>query len=146
MPKLRDIMTEDVQTVTMDDNVYEVALKMKEYDVGAIPVVRGSHAVGIITDRDLVVRGLANRKPGSATVQEVMTTDLITATPDTSVEEAAQIMSENQIRRLLVVEEGNLVGIVALKDLTDHGSTSQFANHAIQEISETEGEHLRELH
>jgi CBS domain-containing protein len=119
---------------------------MKEYDVGAIPVVRGSHAVGIITDRDLVVRGLANRKPGSATVQEVMTTDLITATPDTSVEEAAQIMSENQIRRLLVVEEGNLVGIVALKDLTDHGSTSQFANHAIQEISETKGEHLRELH
>lgn len=146
MSKIRDIMTSEVQTVTMDDNVYEVAVKMKDHHIGAVPVVRGDHAIGIITDRDIVIRGIAQKKTGSATVQEVMTTDLVTVTPDTSTEEAADLMAQRQIRRLLVVENGNLVGIVALKDLTDQQSTSHLANQAIQEISESKSEHYREVH
>lgn len=146
MSKIRDIMTSDIKTVTMQDNVYEVAVLMKEHNIGAVPVVRGSHAVGIITDRDIVIRGIANRKTGSATVQEVMTTDLITINSNTSSEDAVDLMAEHQIRRLLVVDEGNLVGIVALKDLTDQQQTSHLANQAIQEISESKSEHTREMH
>jgi CBS domain-containing protein len=145
MTKLRDIMTTNVHTVTMEDNVYEVAVKMKEQGVGIIPVVRGDHVVGVITDRDIVIRGIANRKPNSAAVQEVMTTDVISATPDMDVEAAAELMAEHQIRRLPVVDKGKLVGIVALKDITDHKDTLKYADTALREISESKGEHLSEM-
>lgn len=146
MSTIRDIMTSNVKTVTTQDNVYEVAVLMKDHNIGAVPVVEGSKPIGIITDRDIVIRGIAERKSGSTAVQEVMTSDLITVTPDTSTEEAANMMAQKQIRRLLVVDGGNLVGIIALKDLTDQQHTSHLANKAIQEISESSGEHTRELH
>ncbi len=146
MSKIRDIMTSQVQTVTTQDNVYEVAVLMKEHNIGAVPVVDGSRPIGIITDRDIVIRGIADRKSGSTAVEEVMTTDLITVSSDTSTEEAAELMAQKQIRRVLVVDGGNLIGIVAMKDLTDQQNTSHLASKAIQEISESSSEHTRELH
>lgn len=146
MTKIGELMTHDVKTVTTNDNVYEVAKLMKDHHIGAVPVVDGHRPIGIITDRDCVIRGYAERKSGSTAVAEVMTKNLITVSPDTSAEEAANVMATKQIRRLLVVEGDRLVGIVALKDLADQQHTSALASHAIHEISESKSEHQRELH
>ncbi|MDQ0253848.1 CBS domain-containing protein [Evansella vedderi] len=141
MKTLRDIMTTEVESCSPVDNVYEAAVKMKEYDVGAIPICEGQQLLGMITDRDIVVRGVAEKKPNSTQVTDVMTEQLLTATPDMSVDEAAKMMAEKQIRRLPIVENSRLIGIVALGDLAVHKSTADEAGFALSEISESEEYH-----
>ncbi|ATA59411.1 Inosine-5-monophosphate dehydrogenase [Geobacillus stearothermophilus] len=117
-------------------NMYEVAVKMREFNVGAIPIVDQGRLVGMITDRDLVVRGIAEKHPGSTAVTEVMSRELVTVSPDDSVQKAADIMARHQIRRLPVVEGGRLVGIVALGDLATNRYSDESAGRALSEISE----------
>lgn len=143
MAKIREIMTTDVETCSLLDNVYEVALKMKEFDVGAIPIVDGERLVGMITDRDLVIRGVAEKNPGSSKVEEVMSDHLITITPETTTDEAANIMAEHQIRRLPIVEGDKLVGIVSLGDLAVNPKMDKKAEVALSEISETDKSQLQ---
>ncbi len=135
---VKDIMTTDCATVTLKDNVYEVAVAMSKQDVGFIPVVEGKQLIGCITDRDLVVRGYAQKNEGSAKVEKVMSRDITTVTPDTSVDEAAQIMADKQIRRLPVVENGNLVGVVSIGDLAVRRNFENEAGDALSKISEKE--------
>jgi CBS domain-containing protein len=135
---VKDIMTTDCATVTLKDNVYEVAVAMSKQDVGFIPVVEGTQLIGCITDRDLVVRGYAQKNEGSAKVEKVMSRDITTVTPDTSVDEAARIMANQQIRRLPVVENGNLVGVVSIGDLAVHKNFENEAGDALSKISEKE--------
>jgi CBS domain-containing protein len=132
---VRDIMSKDCVTVTLQDNVYEIALKMKQHDIGFVAVVEGKKLIGVVTDRDLVVRGYAEKHSGSTAVDQVITKDIATITPDTSVEEAAKIMAKDQIRRLPVVENGELVGIVAIGDLAVRGSFEDEAGEALSKIS-----------
>ncbi|ADU30881.1 CBS domain-containing protein [Evansella cellulosilytica] len=141
MKKLRDIMTGDVEICNPDDNVYEAALKMKQFDVGAIPICEGRQLLGMITDRDIVVRGVAEKRPNSTQVTDVMTEQLLTAEPDMTVDDAAKMMAEKQIRRLPIVENSQLVGIVALGDLAIHTTTADEAGYALSEISESEHYH-----
>jgi CBS domain-containing protein len=141
MQSVREIMTSDVEYCTPLDNVYEVAVKMKENDVGAIPIVDSDKLIGMITDRDLVVRGYAEKHSGSTKVTDVMSDELITITPETSVYEASQLMSKHQIRRLPVVEHEKLVGIVSLGDLATNKLSDQKAGHALSDISENEQMH-----
>ena len=136
MQTVRDIMSTDVQYCTPLDNMYEVAVKMREFNVGAIPIVDQGRLVGMITDRDLVVRGIAEKHPGSTAVTEVMSRELVTVSPDDSVQKAADIMARHQIRRLPVVEGGRLVGIVALGDLATNRYSDERAGRALSEISE----------
>jgi CBS domain-containing protein len=136
MEQIRDIMTDDVECCTLLDNVFEVATKMKEWNVGAIPIVDGERLVGMITDRDIVVRGVAEKHPGSTKVEDIMSDHLITVTPETSTREAADLMAEHQVRRLPVVEGDRLVGIVALGDLAVHEQTDNQAGKALSDISE----------
>jgi CBS domain-containing protein len=139
---LREIMTKDVATVTLKDNVYEVACKMRDWNVGVIPVVdEKQDVIGIITDRDIVIRGLAEKREGSAAVEEVMTRDIILGQPDMTVDEAAKIMAQHQIRRLPVVENGKLVGIVALGDMAVRQAHHDEASEALYEISEPAPRH-----
>jgi CBS domain-containing protein len=133
---IRDIMTDDVECCTLLDNVFEVATKMKEWNVGAIPIVDGERLVGMITDRDIVVRGVAEKHPGSTKVEDIMSEQLVTVTPDMNTREAAQLMAENQVRRLPVVEGDRLVGIVALGDFAVRDLTDDQAKKALSEISE----------
>ena len=134
---VKEIMETDLVTVSLQDNLYEVALKMKQHDIGFVPVVEGGKLVGVITDRDIVVRGIAEKHSGSTAVKEVMSDQtVVTVSPQTSVEEAAQLMAKNQIRRLPVVEAGRLVGVVAIGDLAVRSSTEEEAGHALSEISE----------
>ncbi|UCZ51856.1 CBS domain-containing protein [Bacillus shivajii] len=136
MKTLKDIMTSDVETCSPQDNVYEVAVKMKELNVGAIPICENQHLLGMITDRDIVMRGVAEKKPNSSQVTDVMSDHLLTAEPSMSVDEAAKMMAEKQIRRLPIVENSRLVGIVSLGDLAIHTSTEHDAAFALSEISE----------
>ena len=136
MEKIRDIMTDDVECCSLLDNVYEVAVKMKELNVGAIPIVNEEKLVGMITDRDIVVRGVAEKNPGSTKVEKVMSNKLVTATEEMTTKEAARLMSEHQIRRLPVVEGEKLIGIVSLGDFAIHDLTDEQAGHALSDISE----------
>jgi CBS domain-containing protein len=136
MGVIADIMTKNVESCSLLDNVYEVALKMKELNVGVIPIVDNQKLVGMITDRDIVIRCIAEKHPASSKVQDAMSGKLITVSPDTKIQEAMKIMAKNQIRRLPVVEGDRLVGIVSLGDFAVNELTDDQAKVALTEISE----------
>ncbi|MEW9697845.1 CBS domain-containing protein [Paenibacillus sp. SI8] len=132
---VKEIMAKDCVTVTLQDNVYEIALKMKKHDIGFVPVVEGKKLIGVVTDRDLVVRGYAEKRSGSTAVDEVITKDIATIEANTSVDEAAKIMAKEQVRRLPVVENGELIGVVAIGDLAVRGNFENEAGEALSRIS-----------
>lgn len=139
MEKIRDIMTQEVECCTLLDNVYEVAVKMKELNVGAIPIVDKDKLVGMITDRDIVLRCVAEKTPPSSKVEDIMSHDMYTISPNASSKEAIRLMAKQQIRRLPVVEGDKLIGIVALGDFATRELTDDQAKTALSEISETSG-------
>ncbi|MGG1555339.1 CBS domain-containing protein [Paenibacillus ferrarius] len=132
---VKDIMSTDCVTVTLQDNIYEIAVKMKEHDIGFVAVVDGKKLIGVVTDRDLVVRGYAEKHSGSTAVEQVISKDVATISPDTSIDEAAKIMAKEQIRRLPVVQNGELVGVVAIGDLAVRGIFEDEAGEALSKIS-----------
>ncbi len=135
--RVRDIMTKDVATATLASTLEEVASRMKEEDTGAIPVVDDGELTGIVTDRDIVIRCIAEGKdPSDTTVEEILTEELHTIEADAELEEAARIMSERQIRRLPVVEKGALVGVVSLGDLAVKQGETETAGETLQDISQ----------
>ena len=119
MPQIREVMTSNVVTVEPGTSVVDAAKVMIQEEKGPLPVVEGDRVVAIVTDRDLVARVLAaGRDPNSVTVDEVATTDLVTAEPNLDLEEARQMLAQHQLDRLLVVEEGDrLVGILSEADI-----------------------------
>lgn len=135
MKTLREIMTDNVVTVTKQDNIYEIALKMKNENIGFIPVVEGKKLVGVVTDRDLVIRGYAEKHSGSTAVEQVMTKQPVTASPDMTVDEAAKLMASRKIRRLPIVENGDLIGVVAIGDMAVRNNLEDEAAKALSEIS-----------
>jgi CBS domain-containing protein len=116
MPSVKDIMTKDVVSVNVNQTVYEAAELMSSKGIGCLVIVEGEAPVGMITERDLVRRILAKKLPYDVKVSEIMTKKLITVDPDMSLKEAARLMSTNKIRRLPVVKENKLVGIVVASD------------------------------
>ncbi|EJR02522.1 MULTISPECIES: CBS domain-containing protein [Bacillus] len=136
MTQVRELMSTHIVHCTPLDNVYEAAVKMKEESVGLIPVIENQQVVGLVTDRDLVVRGIAEKHPGSNQITNVMTTNIVSVSPDDSIEKATELMAQYQIRRLPVVESGQLVGMLALGDLAIRQSADDQAGFALSEISE----------
>ncbi|CAH2462118.1 MULTISPECIES: CBS domain-containing protein [Bacillus] len=136
MTQVRELMSTHIVHCTPLDNVYEAAVKMKEESVGLIPVIENKQVVGLVTDRDLVVRGIAEKHPGSNQITNVMTTNIVSVSPDDSIEKATELMAQYQIRRLPVVESGQLVGMLALGDLAIRQSADDQAGFALSEISE----------
>jgi CBS domain-containing protein len=134
--KVRDIMTKDVAYVRPENSVFEAAELMQQNNVGAIPVCDNSGVVGMVTDRDIVVRNvIMGVDPKKTPVSNIMTTGVATVTPDTDVNQIGGIMSDNQVRRLPVVENNTLVGIVALGDLAVDERTDMEASFALTDIS-----------
>lgn len=134
--KVSELMTKEVRTCTPDTTLAEVARLMGEINVGAIPVAAGGKVEGIITDRDIVLRCVAKGKSCQETkARECMSTDIVTCTPDTDAHRAADTMADRQIRRLPVVENGQLVGIVALGDLATVNIHVNEAGDALSSIS-----------
>lgn len=135
--KLREVMTNPVVRIHPDESVSVAARTLTHYNIGALPVCGNDGRVcGLVTDRDIVTRCLAaNRSPSATTVRDVMTSHVIAAKPDMDTALAAGMMGREQIRRLPVVENGKLCGMVSLGDLAVKEETSIDAGDALTEIS-----------
>jgi CBS domain-containing protein len=121
MQLVRDVMTARVVTLPPETTLAEAALTMREPDIGDIVVTAGAGPAGLVTDRDIVVRAVAERRdPASTTIGEILTPNLVTVRPDDTVQSAALLMRDNAVRRVLVCEDDQtLVGIVSIGDLAE---------------------------
>jgi CBS domain-containing protein len=136
MQKVSEVMSTDVQTISPDDTIEEAAQEMRDGDFGLVPVVEDEQLVGVVTDRDIAIRAVAEGKDPSTPVGEVMSEGVVWVNEDDSVEDAARIMSEHQIRRLPVVDsEQHLVGIVSLGDFAVDSSEIEPVVEALSDIS-----------
>lgn len=134
--KVRDIMTKNVAYVNPSSTVVEAAQLMQKHNVGSIPVMDQNGILGIVTDRDIVVRNVAhNKSPQSTPVSDVMTSQVTTVSPDMDVDQVSSMMARQQIRRIPVVENNKLVGMVALGDLATNARSDMEASEALTEIS-----------
>ncbi|WP_391117908.1 CBS domain-containing protein [Psychrobacillus sp. L3] len=131
---VKDVMSKEVVTCNPQDYVNEVADQMRTLDIGCLPVLSNKKLVGMITDRDIVTRSVA--KDAKSKVEDVMTKSIISVSPDDSTAEASIIMARNQIRRLPVVENSELVGFVSLADLAFPFPHVQEVSNAMESISE----------
>lgn len=134
--KIKEIMTRDVKTLNSNDLISKAATMMEQINVGAIPVVENNKIIGIVTDRDIVLRNVSKGNVQNQKVSQVMTTNIISVSPDADVHEAANIMAQKQIRRLPVVEDGNLVGIVSIGDMAVESIFENEAGEALSNISQ----------
>lgn len=133
---IRDVMTPNPRTVTPNDSIQSAARIMRDEDTGAVPVVENGRPVGIVTDRDIVVRAVAEDGQLNRPIREIVTGSIVSATPEMSTREAAELMSEHQVRRLPVVENNRLVGIVSIGDLAVKEGRDSRIGDALQHISE----------
>ncbi|MHB8125476.1 MAG: CBS domain-containing protein [Desulfitobacteriaceae bacterium] len=134
---VRDIMSVKVAWVAPNTPLVDVAKLMQREDIGSVPVCEQDRLLGIITDRDMVVRAIASGKnSNSLNVSDIMSTKVVTVSPDTDVHEASHIMAREQIRRLPVMENGKLVGIIALGDLAVERIHVDEAGEALSDISQ----------
>jgi len=116
--KVEGAMVENVVTVDTDATVKEAVEIMNKHEIGCLVVVKGNRLVGILTERDMLKRVLGeSRNPEKTKISEIMTTPLITVSPTTNLEEAAKLMFEKNVKKLPVVSEGKLVGLITLTDL-----------------------------
>lgn len=134
--KVRDKMTTNVTYINPDSTVVEAAQLMQQHNVGSIPVCDQSGVVGIVTDRDIIVRNIAHGKnPQSTPVRDVMTAKVATASPDMDVDDVSKMMAQNQIRRVPVVDNNKIVGMLALGDMATDNRFNVEASEALTEIS-----------
>ncbi|WP_226034605.1 CBS domain-containing protein [Aquibacillus saliphilus] len=139
MKSVKEIMSTDISYCVADDTIIEAATKMKDKDVGSIPICSSDkELLGMVTDRDLVIRGYANDKQGTANIKDVMSDQLFSVSADATVQEASSLMAEKQIRRLPIVDNGKLIGIVSLGDLALEEQSNDAAGHALEDISVTD--------
>jgi CBS domain-containing protein len=134
--KIRDVMTSNPTTVSPDDTIQTAARIMRAQDTGAVPVVKNGRVLAVLTDRDIVVRVVAEGASATGPVSEIATNDVVCASPDMSTREASELMSEHQIRRLPVVENDRLVGIVSIGDLAVKEGKDSRIGDTLQSISE----------
>ena len=133
---IRDVMTPNPRCVSPSDSIQNAARIMRDEDTGAVPVVDNGRPVGMVTDRDIVVRAVADGGQLNRPVSEIVTGGVIAVTPDMSTREAANLMSEHQIRRLPVVENERVVGIVSLGDLAVKDARDKLTGDTLEKVSE----------
>lgn len=134
MAKVNEVMTTKVKFLHPEENLKDVAMKMKEFDVGVFPVVKEDKVTGIVTDRDIVMRAIAEGKdPSNVQVQNVMTTDVTTCYENQDLAEAVDMMKDKQIRRMIVLNKDNdkVAGIFSIGDISNY----DIAKGALEEIS-----------
>ena len=132
---VRDVMTPNPRTVAPNDSIQRAASVMKEVDTGFVPIVENGRVVGVVTDRDIVIRAVAAGSYDKP-VSEIATRDLVFVAPGASTREAEKLMSERQIRRIAVVENDRLVGIVSLGDLAVKEGKDSRTGETLENISE----------
>jgi CBS domain-containing protein len=136
--KVKDIMTEEVEIVHPDDSLKEAAQKMRDRDIGFLPVCDGDRLVGVVTDRDITLRSTAEgTDPNTSIGRDLMTSSIVYCFDDQDVKEAAKLMEEHQIRRVAVLsrEAKRLVGVVSLGDIA-RKSTKKVSAEVLESVSE----------
>ncbi|MBX3289026.1 MAG: CBS domain-containing protein [Acidobacteria bacterium] len=137
--RCREIMTAVVRTASPGDPLNLVSAMMRDGDMGSVPIVDGEKLIGIITDRDIVVRAVADGKTPDTPVSEVMTTEIFSVRPDAFVFEAIRLMGDRQIRRVPVVDEdGRLAGIIAMADIALETEDQREIAETLEDISSGE--------
>lgn len=138
--KLKEIMTQVVEVIHPDDSLQTAAQKMRDRDIGFLPVCDGDRLIGTVTDRDMVVRAIAEGRDLKAMIgRDLVTATVIYCFEDQDVDEAARIMQENQIRRLVILNrDKRLVGVVSLGDLAMNRPPDQ-SGEVLQSVSEPDG-------
>ncbi|KIL48738.1 CBS domain-containing protein [Jeotgalibacillus campisalis] len=131
---VREVMTDEVISCEKTDSIEQVAKIMKDRNIGILPVLDQGKVIGMVTDRDVVIRGIAEHKEEQ--IDEVMTHNVISVKPDMSSQEAAALMAENQVRRLPVVDGGKVIGMVSLGDLAVSTQSNDQAGDALTDISQ----------
>lgn len=131
-----DVMTRAIATATPKTPVSQVATMMRDMNIGDVLVVEEGKLRGIVTDRDLTIHVLANGANTSAPVERYMTTDVVTGSPDWSLEQVAKVMGEHQVRRLPIVQNDDVVGIVSLGDVAVHTTKRESVASSLKNISE----------
>jgi len=132
---VKDAMTPDVKTATPSLSLTDAAKLMKQEDVGSVPVVDGERLIGVLTDRDIVVRGIADGSdPHAVTAGDIASRDIVTVRPDDDLDEALRLMAQHQVRRLPVVDDGHLVGVLAQADVA-HEAKEKAVGQLVEEIS-----------
>lgn len=138
--RCRDIMTGSVTTATRDNTLQDVARLMRDGDMGSVPVVEDGRLVGIVTDRDIVVRSIADGRDASSSVADAMTADVFSVKPDDFAFEAVRLMGDKQVRRVPVVDDdGRLVGIIAMADIALEMEDEKEIAETLEEISSGSG-------
>jgi CBS domain-containing protein len=136
MAEIKELMTKGPRTVQRGDSIADAARLMREEDAGVAPIVDGDRLVGVLTDRDIAIRVVAEGKdPQSTKVEEIASQTLVTIEPQQDLDEALRLMAQHQIRRLPVVEDGKLVGILAQADVARHADSAR-TGEVVEEISE----------
>lgn len=131
-----DIMTQDVKTATRDMTLRDAAAMMRDGDMGSVPVVEDGRLVGILTDRDIVVRAIAEGKDALTPISEAMTTEIFSVAPEDFVFEAIRLMGDKQVRRIPVVgKAGELAGIIAIADVALEMEDEREIAETLEEIS-----------
>ena len=133
---IREVMTPNPQCVSPGDSIQNAARIMRDCDTGAVPVVDNGRPVGIVTDRDIVIRAVADGGQLNRPVRDIVSSNIVCVTPDMSTHEAADLMSEHQVRRLPVVENERIVGIVSLGDLAVKEAKDKRVGDTLEHISE----------
>jgi CBS domain-containing protein len=133
---VREVMTPGVRTVSPSQSLAEAAELMKSEDVGSVPVVEEGRLAGIVTDRDIVIRAVAERRdPQTVKVDEIASGELVTVEPEQDLDEALELMARHRVRRLPVVEEGRLVGMLAQADVALEAKEKKVGE-TVEEISQ----------
>ncbi|MGD9631128.1 MAG: CBS domain-containing protein [Pyrinomonadaceae bacterium] len=131
-----DIMTRDVKTATGEMTLRDAAAMMRDGDMGSVPVVEDGRLVGILTDRDIVVRAIAEGKDPTTPIAEAMTTEIFSVRPEDFVFEAIRLMGDKQVRRIPVVgQAGELAGIIAIADIALEMEDEREIAETLEEIS-----------
>ncbi len=140
--RIRDVMTANPRTVSPNNTIKSAAQIMKTEDTGAVPVVENGRVLAVVTDRDIVIRVVAEGGAPDRRVGDIASRDVVTVSPEMSTREANALMSERQIRRLPVVENDRLVGIVSIGDLAVKEGKDQRVGDTLEHISEGVKERL----
>ena len=134
--QVKDIMTKDVAFVNPATTVVEAAQLMQKHNVGSVPVCDQNGIIGIVTDRDIVVRNVAHSKdPGKTPVKDVMTSEITSVAPEADIKDVFRMMSSKQIRRLPVVKDNKLVGIVSIGDVATEAQQNVEISAMLADIS-----------
>jgi len=135
--KIKDVMTTSVECVRPETTLQEAAAKMRSLNVGSLPVCEGDRPIGIVTDRDIVIRAIAEgRDPRTARVPEVMTADLVSVSETADVKDAARLMKDRQIRRIVVIDPSKrVVGIVSLGDIAVDAHDDKMSGDVLEKVS-----------